>query len=229
MAGLEGAWGVSYTDLLPHVPLITSILTSQATLPPQLRPAARLHPRLYGELDQALLDRPVGWLALGRSGIELQALGLETIGDLVLAARGDRLPPVSTKAGAVARSSLNALAEAIDSEGAVDWPRFGAETALHAIPAADRSDPAEFLRFLNGDLEEVVRVTNTSGRAAGIFRMRTSVPGSARPTLERTARARGGHASTIKREESDLLTMLHEQLVTGDFLRSRILYPAGFI
>lgn len=229
MTGLSEVWDVPYAELLPHLPLITSILTSRATLPPQLREAARLHPRLYGEVSQQLLDRPVGWLALGKSGSEILERGIETVGDLIAAGRADRLPPLGTKAGTDCRRSLNALAEAISECGTVNWHQFGVIVGLRNVPASDRDSTGAFLQHLNGDLEDVVRVTGTSGRAAGIFRLRTCVPRFARPTLEQTAQILGGHASTIKREETELLAALHDQLVAEDFLHSRILYPPRFM
>ena len=72
-------------------------------------------------------------------------------------------------------------------------------------------------------------MTGNSGRAAGIFQLRTSRPRAERPTLERIAQLLGGHGSTIKREETDLLNTLHAQLVAGDFLHSRVLFPPQFL
>jgi hypothetical protein len=229
MAGLEEVWEVPFGELLPHLPLITSILTSRATLPPQLRQAMRLHPRLYGEVDQRLSERPIGWLALGKTGVELCERGITTIGDLIIAGRQNTLPATGTRAGTDCRRALNALAVALGESGTVDWQSFGKELGLKAVPAVERERADDFLHNLNADLEEAVRVTGSSGRAAGIFRLRTCRPRTERPTLERTAQALGGHAPTIKREETDLLNALHAQLVDGDFLHSRILYPPHFL
>lgn len=229
MTGLEEVWEVPFSDLLRHLPLITSILTSRASLPPQLRQAMRLHPRLYGEIDRWLLERPIGWLALGKAGVGMHERGIRTIGDLIIAGRTNILPPAGTRAGAECRRALNALAEALDDCGGADWQRFGQEAGLQAIPAADRERADDFLRNLNPDLEEVVRVSGSSGRAAAIFQLRTSIPRAERPTLERIAQVLGGHSSTIKREETNLLNALHAQLVVGDFQHSRVLFPPQFL
>lgn len=166
MAGLEEVWEVPFSDLLPHLPLITSILTSRASLPPQLRQAMRLHPRLYGEIDRRLLERPIGWLALGKAGVGMHERGIGTIGDLIIAGRTNILPPAGTRAGADCRRALNALAEALDDCGGVDWQQFGQEVGLQAIPATDRERADDFLRNLNADLEEAVAPRSARPAAA---------------------------------------------------------------
>ena len=228
MVGLEKVWEVPFADLLPNLPLITSILTSKATLPPQLRRDMGLHPRLFGDINFGILKRPIGWLALGNAGSELTSSGVETISDLVAAARVNELPAQGKKAGALCRRALNALAEALGDEGQVNWCRFAQLSGLSQIPEADRVNAKQFLEHLNSDLENVVRLTGTSKRAADIFRLRTCVPPSTRLTLDEVARLLGGHGSTIKREETELLEALHRQLAARDYTFSRVLFPPQF-
>ena len=189
----------------------------------------KLDARLHAEIGAAILARPLAWLALGKVGDKLMEDGLETVGDLIDAARTGSLPQEATRAGQVCNRVLSAVADALTADGSVDWQVYGEALDLRPIPVEDRVTPREFLRNLDGDLEEVARTNATSGRAADIFRLRTCRPQHERRTLQQVADLLVSHGPSVKREESVLLDSLHTQLVEHDFRHSRVLFPRRFL
>lgn len=228
MAGLEQAWGVSASELFPHLPLITSILTSRAQLPAALREGLKLSPKLLSPVDPSLLRAPVSWLSAGKLTEELQGCGCETVGDLVEAAKSGGLPGPQSVAGKRCVDLLYAIAQALDANGQFSWPIFAASRGMAHLSAEERGTPGEFIIALNRDLEEIVRANATSLRAADVFRLRTCLPRTSRRTLGEVAKILGSHGPSIKREESLLLDALHSQLVLHDYTFSRVLFRPSF-
>jgi len=229
MAGLEQAWNVSSTELSPHLPLVTSVLTSRAQIPHQLRQGMKLHPRLHEPLSPGLAKSPLAWLATGKAFDEISGYGVDTVGDLIEAGRHGRLPGAHTSVGKCCAELLAAIGGALDENGDADWGLYGAALGFPLLPAEDRLTPDEFLRKLNEDLEKVIRVNATSLRAADVFRLRTSMPQAERRTLAQVAELLGSHGPSIKREETILLDALHTQLVLSDFAYSRVIFRSGFL
>lgn len=228
MAGLEQAWGVSASELFPHLPLITSILTSRAQLPAALRKGLKLSPKLLSPVDPALLRAPVAWLSAGKLTEQIRDCGCETVGEFIEAAKGGGLPNLQSVAGRRCAELLHAIAQALDANGQFSWLAFAAARGMVQLPAMERGTPGEFLAGLNHDLEEVVRANATSIRAADVFRLRTCLPRASRRTLDEVALLLGSHGSSIKREESLLLDALHSQLVLHDYTFGRVLFRPRF-
>ena len=89
--------------------------------------------------------------------------------------------------------------------------------------------PAEFLEHLNTDIGDILRLNSTAARAADVFRLRTSLPKDARPTLDQTAAILRTYGSVIKRAETELLELMHEQLIDRDFARSKVFFRSDFL
>lgn len=228
MAGLVQAWGVSAAELYPHLPLVTSILTSRAQLPASMREGLQLSPKLLCPIDAALVRAPVAWLSAAKLTEEIRERGCETVGEFVDAAKAGRLPASQSVIGRKCVEILDAIAEGLDGDGKFSWPAYASARGVAQLPVDERATPGEFLACLNDDLEEIVRANATSIRAADVFRLRTCMPRASRRTLDEVARLLGTHGPSVKREESLLLDALHSQLVLGDYSFSRVLFRPRF-
>lgn len=229
LEGLEQAWEVPSSELLPNLPFVTSVLTSRAQIPHQLRQGMKLHPRLHGPVSNQVARAPITWLTTGRALGDIRDRGVDTIGDFIDAARNGSLPATHTSVGKCCTELLAALGEALDEDGSLDWMTYGAAMKLSVLPTAGRDTPEAFLRHLNVDLEEIIRDNAITLRAADIFRLRTCLPQSTRRTLAEVAEMLGCHGPSIKREESIVLDTLNGQFVDRDFTFSRVIYRPQYL
>ncbi|MET3225797.1 hypothetical protein ABIF35_006584 [Bradyrhizobium japonicum] len=226
---LCAVWSLSTHKVMEHLPLITSILTSKARLPASLRPRRDLDPKLFGEINSELLSKPLSRFALGKSAEGLMNNGFSTLGHLIEAAKWNTLPPSSNRAGQRADTVLKAVAAGLTEEGRIDWAIYAKAIGLTVLPSRERVSPAEFLEHLNADIEDILRLNSTAARAADVFRLRTSLPKDGRPTLDQTAAKLRTYGSVIKREETELLELMHEQLIDRDFALSKVFFRSDFL
>lgn len=226
---LQETWKVDARTILPNLPLITAILTSKATIPRQLRPYPGFPARLLGVVAPEVVAQPVTRLPVQKAGRLLEELGVQTIGDLIDAGRANRLSGSSSAAGQRARRLLDALAVGLDDRGQLDWQVVADFLGLRELPAGHRSTAEEYFEHVRDDLAEMLDASPSSMRAAEIFRVRTSLSASKRPTLHETAQRLETHGPTVKREETLLLDMLHQQLVQNDFSQANIRCRADFL
>lgn len=228
-SGISAAWNVPPDQILDHLPFITSILTSKTQLPAALRPRRGLDRRLFAQFDAKILSRPIARLALGKWLEQYLDEGITTLGDLIEGAKANRLPPSSTRAGQCADTVLRGVADGLRPDGSIDWEGYAEAIGLITLPNCDRASPAAFLEHLNRDVEAILLVNSTAARAATVYRLRTSVPYENRPTLAQMAISLDTHGPTIKREETDLLELLHEQLIDREFSLSKVFFPSCFL
>lgn len=226
---LCAVWGVSIHQVMEHLPLITSILTSKARLPASLRPRRDLDSKLFEVINPELLSKPLYRFALGKWAEKLIDEGLPTLGHLIEAAKWNTLTPSSGRAGQSADTVLKAIAAGLTEDGEIDWAIYAKAIGLTVLPSHERVSPADFLEHLNRDIEDILRLNSTAARAADVFRLRTSLPTDARPTLDQTAVILRTYGSVIKREETELLELMHEQLIDRNFARSKVFFRSDFL
>lgn len=229
IAGLVDVWKVSPSELLEHLPLITSVLTSRAQVPASLQPRASTDPRLFGPIAEGVAALPLTRLAVGGARGELEELGITTIAALVDAARWNRLPAGQSRTGRIVDSVLGALAAALGPDGTTDWPVYAARLSLKTLPDHPTRSADDFLASLRDDLEAILAVSPVPRRSAAIFRLRTGQPKASRMTLAEVAEELDTHGPTIKREETIFLAVLNDQLVERDFSSSTIFYRPDYL
>lgn len=227
--GLEKAWGVSADEFIPHLPLILMVLTSKATIPEALRLQMKLDPSVFNAVPECVGQLPLTSLPIGEDASDLEEYGLLTLGDLLNAVRSGSGPASHTRAGKNIRRAASSLSASILSDGSIDWCCYAKKMGLGIVPADDPASPVDFFEQLPRTVEEVVRVNETSKRAADIFRMRIATLRSARPTLEKTANALDTYGPSIKREESIMLAVLNEQLADGDVSSAKAIVQPNFL
>jgi hypothetical protein len=222
--GLEAVWGIPLADLAPFMPLATAILADGVRLP---RQGPDLHPALSGTVPEKVLMQPLQDFPFRRAREGLLDAGITTFGLLLEAAREGRLP--AGRDGRVALEILNGVGAALVAGPPGDADAWAAGLGLVALPQVDPLDGPGFLDCLDGTLGAAAEINATSGRAAIIYRLRTSIPRRRRPTLADVAVHLSSHGPTIKREESGMLANLHAQLVQGDMSDAGVVWRPGFI
>jgi len=225
---LESTWGVPADQLFVQLPFITSVLTSKAIPPRQMRAHMRRDNRIYRQL--ASVDRaiPITMLALGKAAGRLHALGIETVGDLFDAARNGNGLDASSNVGRVVEKVLFALVSSHGEDGKIDWRGYEAKLGLVRFPA-DPASAETFLSTLADDLATIIRANRYSLRAVDIFNIRIAAPRAQRLTLAQAAEQLGSHGPSIKREESIFLSALNAQLVGRDLTRSSVTFCSGYL
>lgn len=227
--GLCESWDVRPEEVFPHLPLVTSVLTSKATIPEQMRNQMKLDPRIYRELDADTRMKPLRRLAAGKAADEIRSYGIDTVGELVDAVRVGRGPDLRTRAGRTSERLIDALVEGMTTDGIFDWNRYAWKLGLVRLPLKDPSSVGEFLGNLARDIEGIIHNNDMTARAADIFKLRVAVPRATRLTLSEAAVVLDTHGPSVKREESLLLGSLNEQLVDRDFTNSRVFYSPCFL
>jgi hypothetical protein len=220
IGGLQEVWKVSAGQLFPHLPLITSVLTSRATIPEHIRNHLKLDPRIFRELDQSARGTRIMALPCGKAASKLRAYDIETIGELFDALRSGTGPGV--RAGRAVDELVAALVAGITDCGTVDWARFEQKLGVVRLPNRDPESVEEFLQKLIADLRDIIQANRTSDRAADVFSIRIAVPKSKRPTLAEAAAEMNTHGPSIKREESLLLATLNNQLIGRDLTEAAV-------
>lgn len=227
--GLCDSWNVRPEEIFIHLPLLTSVLTSKATIPEQMRNQMKLDPRIYRELDPDTRAKPLRKLATGKASDEIRSYGIDTVGELIDAVRIGRGPDLRTRAGRISELLVSALAEGMTSDRVFDWKRYAWKLGLVNLPLNDSSSAEEFLGNLAGDIEAIIQNNGMTARAADIFKLRVAVPRAARLTLSEVAVVLNTYGPSVKREESLLLANLNDQLVDRDFTNSRVFYSPRFL
>lgn len=225
MDTLCSTWEVAPRRIFAYLPLITSILTSKATIPEAIRGSLRRDPKLFEEFDSASCEvsirrLPVGWLAR-----DLTRCGIETIGDLVEHARKGRAFRGNSRS---VDRLIDALIAARDENGRVDIEKMFLGFGLVAMPDRDPECAVQFLDRLMSDVRSIVQENMFTKRSLQIFDLRIAVSHRRRPTLAEVASRLGTHGPSIKREESILLEELNRQLVEQDYTHAKALVRPSF-
>jgi hypothetical protein len=225
METLCSSWEVAPHRIFAYLPLITSILTSKATIPEAIRGSLRRDPKLFEEFDadscQVSIRRlPIGWLAR-----DLTRSGIETVGDFIEHARKGRALTGNSRS---VDHLIDALIAARDESGCVDMEKVFLSFGLAATPARDPECAAQFLDGLLSDVRSIVQENMFTKRSLQIFDLRIAVSHRRRPTLAEVASQLGTHGPSIKREESVLLEELNRQLVEQDYTHAKALVRPRF-
>ena len=205
---LASAWGITVAELVPCVPAICAIVTGDTRMPAELRHAVRVPPSLY-RIGPAAMATPIRLLRLGRRIAQLENEGCTALGGLVDLAREGRCP------GDVLEH-LDLLAGCLE-DGKLCWSRYRTALGLPTIPDPSPASPAGFVSSLAATVRSVLDLAQPTARSTEIFWRRTRFPDRQRPTLEQVATELGTRGSSVKREETELLELLHSLLVEKKF------------
>lgn len=206
---LSHIWGVPVAELAPHLPFIVALVTGEAMMPVGFRAGARLPPQLFALQPETAAIR-LDLLRLGKTGVRLADRNIFSFGAYVEAVAGGQLP-------APFLEPLLSMAAAVDADGRFCWTRYRAGRGLPEVPSSPPVDAAAFVADFCATICSLLEALYDDGRASRIFEMRTSHPVRTRMTLEEVASMLGTYASSVKRDETEALKLLHEILAGRRF------------
>jgi hypothetical protein len=230
IAGITEVWKVERLHVIPHLPLIYAILTSNSTLPPEFNQSSRLPPGIF-EIKYALdLAKPFSALHPSRPlANALERAGVSSIALLLEALRSGRLTVIKHSFDRLNTEILDPLARAITPQGEVAWQDFYRFKDIECIPAIESESPAYFVKHAIETIAAFINRTEITGRSSDIFRLRIVPDAAERQTLSQTGEQLGCQGPSIKREENELLERLHDAIFAGDFTASGACFRSAFI
>lgn len=206
---LSHIWGVTVAELAPHLPFIVALVTGESMMPVGFRAGARLPPQLFALQSDAAEIR-LDLLRLGKAGTRLADRNIFSFGAYVEAVAAGKLP-------APFLEPLLSIAAAVDADGRFCWTRYREGCGLPEVPSSPPVDAAAFVAAFSATICTLLEALYDDGRASRIFEMRTRHPVRTRMTLEEVASMLGTYSSTVKRDETEALKLLHEVLVGRRF------------
>ena len=205
---LAGTWDVDPETLISELPIILAVVTREPQLPSVYRTTLRVRPQLRSLTSES---RAVSilHLRLGKRGNQLEEQGISTLGELVEWAKN----------GSATRDvmeHLDTLADCLD-KGDLSWQFYRERFALTTVPHDYHDDPVNFVLSFCDVIVTILDQIKPTMRASRIFRERTCLGESERPTLDQLGRKLGTFGPSVKREETILLEELNRVLVVGDY------------
>ncbi|MHA6267192.1 helix-hairpin-helix domain-containing protein [Aliiroseovarius sp. CAU 1755] len=215
VVGLENAWGVSRTEFIDQLPLLSAIITGELTTGGE-----------YGEtilFDTSPLKRgkgdawhlPLRSLQLWKAAAQLEDLGLFTIEDLVTALETGAISASTSSATKVGFEQVEALCRLVSDEGHIDWPGYADHFDFELVPSSAAISPLEFLACLNETIAQILEHRGISAHAVRIWQRRCIVDVKQRPSAEALAKELNTYGSGLKRIETTLLVFINDVLVEG--------------
>jgi hypothetical protein len=215
--GLSEVWGVSAEAVIQQAPIIMAIVTGDAQVPANFRSGFRIDARYYGPLPVSTSCLKLRVLRLGKYAEELLEHGIETVDDLIDCCRTGRISEIESRASRQALAQLAVLASCFADDCTIDWAMYRELQKMPAFPDEPPRSAAEFVLTVADEIEGLLCRSGVTGRAAEIFRLRTSRSLSCRPTLEQIGEQLETHGSSVKREETVFLQFLNDLLIERDY------------
>jgi hypothetical protein len=213
---LSNVWSIPQAAVMKQLPALVAVVTGEPQMAPGFRAFTALDPRLFTEGSGELNNLPVLKLRMDKVAIRLAEAGMQRFGDVVHSFRSGDLERMGVAPVKRVTDHFNLVASCLN-EGSVDWAGYRAILKLDCLPKTVPATPADFVRTLTQDTENLLRGHEVSVRAVEIFRRRTGKEARERMTLHQVGEELGTFASSIKREETILLAWLNDVLVGREF------------
>jgi hypothetical protein len=227
--GLTEVWKVERRQIIPHLPLIYAILTSNSGLPSEFNDLGSFPQKIFEIKDAHDLGRSFNSLhptkslskAAEKAGLSSvdQLLGVLLTGNFTMSRHFiDRLTS----------EILDPLSRAVTPEGKVDWQEYYNQKRIHWSPIADTLSPASFVNEAVDAMDVFIGQTEITGRSASIYRLRTVPEAAERKTLDEAGDLLGCSGPQIKREENELLERLHDAVFADDYTAAGVHFRTSF-
>ena len=229
---LADVWKVKPLQILPHWAFITAILTSKAKRPEGMRADDHIPLSLCLNLPNNIAQKPLTQLLLKKHIKDFHKVGILTIGDAIEhIVKGDTSIDRKSETFSVFNRILNDIEKTRD-DAEYDqffWLRYARNAGLKVLPSNIINGPEEFLSCLNETLLSTLEINTNRKYLTDIFRLRTSRSLNDRLTLEKTANALGTVGPSVKNIETELVTLLHSQLIEKNFTSSNAFFHKKFL
>ena len=232
LSKLEVAWEVGKCDILPHMALVTAILTLKAVRPPDLRNDRLVPVSLWDNLPVTISEKPIAELAVGKCISEFQGIGINTLGEAIGATIRNDLPfSKNSRTYKHLESILKWIAETLEEKSGSNsfWLRYADRAGLKVVPTNAIRSPLEFLESAYGALQQTISSNCQYSNAVRVFELRTSRPIRERFTLKKVGEALGIVGPHVKRTEVEFVKMLNAQLIEKDFSKSKMFFRHEFL
>lgn len=228
--GLTKVWNVERQHVIPHLPLIYAILTSNSTLPSEFNESGRLPPKIFDIKHPQDLTKPFTSLHPSKSLAKaIEKTGVNLIEQLLGALRVNSSIMSRHTIDRLTSEILTPLSQAVTPQGGVAWQEFHKIKGIQCIPDIESDSPALFVEHAIETVYSFIEQTEITGRSAGIFQLRTVPEAAERKTLDQAGKLLGCQGPSIKREENELLERLHDAIFAEDYTATGAYFRASFI
>jgi hypothetical protein len=229
LSGLCEQWNVDSALVMDHLPIILAIVTGDGQMPSGFRSAARLDPKLYGDLPDETKNLKLSKLRIGKYSAQLDDVGISTLGDLIEACRIGLVSEIGGTTTRKALEHLSLVADCMNEKGAICWALYRGKLGLNCLPELPPNSASGFLDSLEDTIIALLRKSELTLRAPEIFEIRTARHLKMRQTLAQAGKSLNAHWVSIKREETTFLQRLNNLIVTREFSSSSVWLDEGWL
>jgi hypothetical protein len=230
MEGLTKVWNVDKHHVIPHLPLIYAILTKNSTLPTVFNETCKLPSNVFDLKHPQDLDKSFNSLHPSKSlSNSISKTGVNSVGQLLDVLRFNSSIMSRHTLDRLTTEILNPLSRALNQQGGIAWQKFYENKGIQCIPDVEIESPDLFVKHAIETVAAFVEHTEITGRAGGIFRLRTVPESADRSTLVEAGNQLGSSGPTIKREENELLERLHDAIFTENYTAAGACFRSSFL
>ena len=228
--GLTIVWKVERKDVIPHLPLIYSILTCNLSLPTQFSLPSSLPPKIFRISHPPDLKKTYKALHPSRFLVKIiDQSGIKSIEQLIDVLRKDISIVAERTIYRLINEILDPLSSAVTSNGEIAWQEFYNIKGIKLLPDVDSDSPTAFADHVIETVSEFIRLTRISRRSCDIFRLRIVPESGNRKTLYETGKILECNGPQIKREENEIIERLHDAIYADDFSNTSLCFRLSFI
>jgi hypothetical protein len=229
---LSKLWNVSIDDLIPNMPFITAILTNKSMTPKLLRLDRSIPPELMVKLPDAILEKPLAELPLGRFVGEYHKHQTYSFGEALAQIRNKCLPIApNRRARKLLDQILISVANALQShrKNQAFWLHHAIESGKPVVPDEQIATARDYLKILKEATRLIVKENSTYKWSLDVYDKRVSQPQGSRLTLAMTGKKIGTSGPWVRTVEKKFVSMLNDQLIKRDFSKSKIYIRECFL
>ena len=228
--GLTKVWNVERQQVIPHLPLIYAILTSNSKMPPEFAVSGKLPPEIFNIQNDQDLAKPFTLLHPSKNLAKAIAnADVNSIEQLLNALRADNSILRSRFIENLTLEILNPLSKSVTSQGVISWQDFYKIRGIQLVPESETDSPAYFVEHAIDAVSTFICRTEITKRSCEIFHLRTVPKAAERKTLNQAGDLLECKGPIIKFEESELLGRLHDAIFTEDYTASHARFQNSFI
>lgn len=228
--GLTEVWEVKRDQIIPHLPLIYAVLTSNSILPSEFNSLSSFPPKVFGIKSPQDLIRPFNSLHPTKSLAKAaEKSGVRSLGQFLSALQNGNFTTNKTFIDALTSTILIPLSKAVTTHGRVEWETYYAAKGIQFVPLSNSNSPASFAEYAVDSIATFIEHIQITLRSKGIFLHRIIPEAAERKTLYEAGELLGCEGPTIKREENALLERLHDTIFEDDYTEAGVHFRDSFI
>ena len=231
VVGLSTVWHVEPYEVMNHLPLVYSVLTSETSLPQELKFAIPFPSKLNKISAPGDLSQPIGFLNPTRTLFKFcERNNISNVGELLSALTLNRIIIAdNSDIGREVKKILAAMAAAVSENGYISWTEYSRCLGIEIVPEVNSPTARYFVDHVLQAISRFIDGTQITVRSKQIFQVRIIQQSHKRKTLDQAATLLGCAGPQIKREESYLLRRVHSAIFMRNLTNSGIRFQDTFI